>query len=130
MIDEAEQLTAKNSRLSLVVAFNYGSRDEIARAARRIGEQVRAGTLDPDTIDKATIAAHLDTAEISDPDLIIRTGQEYRLSNFLLWQAAYAEFIFLPVLWPDFDAKVFDAALEEYATRVRRFGGLATMNRA
>lgn len=130
MIDEAERLTAQNDRLSLVVAFNYGSRDEIARSARRIAEQVQAGTLDPATIDEATVANNLDTAAFPDPDLIIRTGQEYRLSNFLLWQAAYAEFIFLPVLWPDFDAEAFDAALVEYATRVRRFGGLAAKSRA
>jgi len=129
LIEEAERLTAENRQLFLVVAFNYGSRDEIVRAARAIAEKAQAGTLVPETIDEATLVEHLDTAGIPDPDLILRTGREFRLSNFLLWQAAYAEFVFLPVLWPDFDAKVLDEALEEYATRTRRFGGVAAMSR-
>lgn len=130
LIEEAERLTADNCRLFLMVAFNYGSRDEITRGVRRIVEKVQAGDLDPDTIDEITVGNHLDTAGLPDPDLIIRTGQEFRLSNFLLWQAAYAEFVFLPVLWPDFDASVFDAALDEYRTRIRRFGGLAAKSQA
>lgn len=128
LIDEAEQKTAQNNRLFLVVAFNYGSRDEILRAVRTIAEKSEAGTLDPKTIDETTVSDHLDTAAVPDPDLIIRTGGEFRLSNFLLWQAAYAEFVFMPVLWPDFNAQTLDAALEEYATRTRRFGGVAAMS--
>jgi undecaprenyl diphosphate synthase len=130
LIEEAERLTAGNGRLQLVVAFNYGSRNEIARAAQRMALEVRAGALDPEAIDESMVARHLDTAAIPDPDLIIRTSGEYRLSNFLLWQAAYAELVFLPVFWPDFDAKAFDVALEEYATRVRRFGGVAARSSA
>jgi undecaprenyl diphosphate synthase len=125
LIEEAERLTAANQRLRLVVAFNYGSRDEIVRAVQQIAQETRAGLLDPEMIDEATIASHLDTAATPDPDLIIRTSGEFRLSNFLLWQSAYTEFVFCPVLWPDFDRAVFDAAVDEYATRIRRFGGLA-----
>jgi undecaprenyl diphosphate synthase len=130
LIEEAEKLTAGNERLRLVVAFNYGSRNEIARAAQRIAREVNAGALDPEAIDESVVARHLDTAAIPDPDLIIRTSGEFRLSNFLLWQAAYAELVFLPVFWPDFDATAFDAAIEEYATRARRFGGLAARSGA
>ncbi len=130
LIEEAERLTDQNERLHLVVAFNYGSRNEITRAVQRIARAVRDGGLDPDAIDEAAVAGHLDTAMIPDPDLIIRTSGEFRLSNFLLWQAAYAELVFLPVFWPDFDATAFDAAIEEYATRVRRFGGLAARSSA
>lgn len=125
LIAEAERLTAANTKLTLVVAFNYGSRDEIVRAVRAIAGEVRAGKLDPASVDEATLAARLDTAAFPDLDLLIRTSGEYRLSNFLLWQAAYAELVFLPVLWPDFDGTAFDAALEEYASRSRRFGGIA-----
>jgi undecaprenyl diphosphate synthase len=130
MIDEAERLTAANDRLRLLVAFNYGSRDEIAGAVRRIVEKVQAGELDPGMIEATTIADHLETAGIPDPDLIIRTGGERRMSNFLLWQSAYTELIFLPLLWPDFDAAAFDAAIDEYMTRVRRYGGLVARNTA
>ena len=130
LIEEAERLTDQNDRLRLVVAFNYGSRNEIMRAVQLIAREVRDGGLDPDAIDESAVAAHLDTAMIPDPDLIIRTSGEFRLSNFLLWQAAYAELVFLPVFWPDFDATAFDAAIEEYATRVRRFGGLAARSSA
>ena len=125
LIAEAERLTADNSKLTLVVAFNYGSRDEIVRAVRSIAGSVKSGSLDPAAIDEATLAARLDTAAFPDLDLLIRTSGEYRLSNFLLWQAAYAELVFQPVLWPDFDSAAFDAALDEYATRGRRFGGIA-----
>jgi undecaprenyl diphosphate synthase len=125
LIEEAERLTAANQRLRLVVAFNYGSRDEIVRAVRRIAQEAKAGLLDPEMIDEATVAGHLDTARTPDPDLIIRTSGEFRLSNFLLWQSAYTEFVFSQVLWPDFDGAAFDAAVDEYATRIRRFGGLA-----
>jgi undecaprenyl diphosphate synthase len=125
LIVEAEKLTARNTKLRLIVAFNYGSRNEIVRAVRKIAEEVKAGTLDPAAIDEATIALHLDTAALPDPDLIIRTSGEMRLSNFLLWQAAYSEFVFLRVYWPDFDETTFREALEEFGSRVRRYGGSA-----
>jgi undecaprenyl diphosphate synthase len=130
LIREAEALTSENRRLWLIVAFNYGGRDEIARAARRLAVKAAKGILDPDTIDEEALAAHLDTAGIPDPDLLIRTGGELRLSNFLLWQAAYAEFVFLPVYWPDFDASHFNAAIDEFGTRVRRYGGHAARSPA
>ncbi len=122
---EAEQRTAGNSGLTLVVAFNYGARQEIVAAMRRLAAQVAAGELAPGDIDGDAVAGALQTAGIPDPDLIIRTSGEQRLSNFLLWQAAYSEFVFLPVLWPDFDAASFSAALREYARRQRRFGGVS-----
>jgi undecaprenyl diphosphate synthase len=130
LIREAETLTAANRRLSMVVAFNYGARDEIVRAVRRVADEVARGTLAPGAIDEATISASLDTGGMPDPDLIIRTGGDLRLSNFLLWQAAYAELIFMPVFWPDFDASHLGAAIEEFGTRDRRYGGFATRNPA
>lgn len=119
---EAEERTRENTALDLVIAFNYGGRDEIARATRRIARRVAKGELDPEKVDEAMISSHLDTASIPDPDLIIRTSGEQRLSNFLLWQAAYAEFIFVPCLWPDFDRATFSEALDQFANRERRFG--------
>jgi undecaprenyl diphosphate synthase len=124
LLREAEQVTRANTGLTLVVAFNYGSRQEIAAAARALAEEVAAGRLKPEDIDADALAAQLDTADLPDPDLIIRTSGEQRLSNFLLWQAAYAEFVFLPTLWPDFDRAALQTALEEYAHRERRFGGV------
>jgi undecaprenyl diphosphate synthase len=124
LLDEAEELTRGNGGLTLVVAFNYGARQEIAAAARRIAEEVRAGRLEPEAVDVGCLQAHLDTADIPDPDLVIRTSGEKRLSNFLLWQTAYSEFVFLPVLWPDFDRATLEAAIADYAGRERRFGGL------
>ncbi|WP_255720288.1 isoprenyl transferase [Oryzibacter oryziterrae] len=124
LLDEAEAKTAENTGLTLVVAFNYGARNEIARAVRALAADVAKGVIDPQDITEASIAGRLDTAAIPDPDLIIRTSGEQRLSNFLMWQAAYAEFVFLPVHWPDFDAKAFDEAISEYQGRERRFGGL------
>lgn len=123
LIREAEALTAENRKLRLIVAFNYGSRDEIVRAVQRLAEKARKGGVDPAAIDEHALTDALDTSGIPDPDLIVRTGGELRLSNFLLWQAAYAELIFLPVYWPDFGASHFDAAVEEFGTRVRRYGG-------
>jgi undecaprenyl diphosphate synthase len=123
MIEEAEALTANNTALELIFAFNYGSRDEIARAVQAIAREVKAGTLDPETVDEAIVAGHLDTAKFPDPDLVIRTSGELRLSNFLLWQSAYSEFVFVPVLWPDFTAETLRAAIGEYGTRSRRYGG-------
>jgi len=122
LLREAEQVTRDNTGLTLVVAFNYGARQEIAAAARALAEMVAAGRLRPEQIDADAIARQLDTADIPDPDLIIRTSGEQRLSNFLLWQAAYAEFVFLPIHWPDFDKAAFVAAIEEFSHRDRRFG--------
>jgi len=124
LLEEAEELTLANDGLVLVVAFNYGARDEIARAARSIARDVAKGTLKPEDVTEELIGARLDAADIADPDLIIRTSGEQRLSNFLLWQAAYSELVFLPVYWPDFDRAVLEQAIEEYRRRERRFGGL------
>ncbi len=124
LLDEAENRTKANSRLTLIVAFNYGSRQEIAAAARALAEEVAAGRIKVSEIDEALFACHLDTAGIPDPDLIIRTSGEQRLSNFLMWQAAYSEFVFLPMHWPDFDRQAFSAALAEFSARERRFGGV------
>jgi len=125
LLEEAEELTRENDGLTLVVAFNYGARNEIARAARRIAEDVARGALKPQAITEEMIGRHLDAPDLSDPDLIIRTSGEQRLSNFLLWQAAYSELVFSPVYWPDFDRATLEAAIEEYRRRERRFGGLA-----
>ncbi len=124
LLDEAEALTRDNTGLTLIVAFNYGSRQEIAAAARLIACKVAAGLIDAAAVDEAMLAQHLDTAGIPDPDLIIRTSGEQRLSNFLMWQAAYSEFVFLPIHWPDFDRQAFAGALAEFAARERRFGGV------
>jgi undecaprenyl diphosphate synthase len=124
LLEEAEDLTRANTNLLLVVAFNYGGRDEIARAVRRIAEKVASGVLAPAAITEELIGQHLDAPEIADPDLIIRTSGEQRLSNFLLWQAAYSELVFTPVYWPDFDRAALQSAIEEYRRRERRFGGL------
>ena len=125
LLEEAEALTRLNKGLTLVVAFNYGSRQEIAAAVREIARKLAAGAIKDGDIDASLLAQHLDTSGIPDPDLIIRTSGEQRLSNFLLWQAAYSEFVFLPVLWPDFDQAAFTSALREYAARDRRFGGVS-----
>ncbi|MFT3672145.1 isoprenyl transferase [Aestuariivirga sp.] len=124
MLEDAEALTRNNSKLNLVVAFNYGSRQELTRAARLIAEKVAAGELDPAHITPELLDTHLDTAHMPAPDLLIRTGGEERISNFLLWQSAYAEFVFIPEFWPDFNAEIFARALKEYSSRERRFGGL------
>jgi undecaprenyl diphosphate synthase len=123
LLEEAETLTAANRGLTLVVAFNYGARQEIVEAARSLARQAAEGKLDPAAIDADLVATRLDTAGIPDPDLIIRTSGEQRLSNFLLWQAAYAELVFLPIHWPDFDHAAFAAALAQFAARERRYGG-------
>ncbi|MBN8996955.1 MAG: isoprenyl transferase [Rhizobiales bacterium] len=130
LIEEAETLTAGNTRLNMVVAFNYGSRGEIVRAVRRVAEAVKRGEIDPAAIDEATIGRHLDTAAIPDPDLLIRTSGELRLSNFLLWQVAYSELVFLPLYWPDFGAEALRAAVREFASRDRRYGGVAARSGA
>jgi undecaprenyl diphosphate synthase len=125
LLVEAEELTRSNGGLTLVVAFNYGARQEIAGAARRLVSDALAGKIAPSSIDEAALSARLDTAGIPDPDLVIRTSGEQRLSNFLLWQAAYAELVFLPIHWPDFDHAAFEFALAQFAARERRFGGVA-----
>jgi len=124
LLAEAEELTRRNDGLALVVAFNYGARQEIARAARRLAGEVRDGRLDPEAVTADVLARFLDAPDLPDPDLIIRTSGEQRLSNFLLWQAAYSELVFVPIHWPDFDRAVLEQALAEYRRRERRFGGL------
>lgn len=124
LMDEAVQLTGANTALTLVIAFNYGGRGEIAKAARRIASDVVAGRLSPDAITADTVSAALDTSELPDPDLLIRTSGEVRISNFLLWQLAYTEFLFLDVHWPDFDKTQLERAVQEFRTRDRRYGGL------
>jgi undecaprenyl diphosphate synthase len=128
LLEEAESLTQANTGLMLVVAFNYGARQEIARAARTLATDVAAGRLEPTRITADLLASRLDTSELPDPDLVIRTSGEQRLSNFLLWQAAYSELVFVPVYWPDFDRATLEGAIAEYRTRERRFGGLAARN--
>lgn len=124
LLEEAEELTRNNDRLTLVVAFNYGARQEIAGAVRRIAEEVAAGKLDAASIDADTVSRFLDAPDLPDPDLIIRTSGEQRLSNFLLWQAAYSELVFVSTFWPDFDRGTLENAIAEYSKRERRFGGL------
>jgi undecaprenyl diphosphate synthase len=122
-LERAVEQTRDNSRLTLAVALNYGSQSEIAAAARQLAERAVAGEIAPSDIDEQSIANVLQTSDLPPLDLIIRTSGEVRLSNFLLWQAAYAELIFTDVLWPDFDEAAFAGALAEYAQRQRRFGG-------
>jgi undecaprenyl diphosphate synthase len=124
LLEEAEELTKNNTGLTLVVAFNYGARQEIARAAARLASLVKDGVLDPSAIDADLIGQNLDAPDLPDPDLIIRTSGEQRLSNFLLWQAAYSELVFVPTYWPDFDRTALEGAIAEYHRRERRFGGL------
>jgi undecaprenyl diphosphate synthase len=122
-LERAVERTANNRRLTLVVALNYGSRAEIAAAARALVARASAGEIDAAAVDETAIAAELQTADLPELDLLIRTSGELRLSNFLLWQAAYAELLFLDVLWPDFDEQAFASALASFAARSRRFGG-------
>jgi undecaprenyl diphosphate synthase len=124
LIEEAQVLTAGNSAINLVVAFNYGSRAEIAAAAKRLAERVERGELRSGDIDERAVGQELDTRGIPDPDLLIRTSGELRLSNFLLWQAAYTEFVFLDAFWPDFGRDLLEKAIAEYRGRDRRFGGV------
>jgi len=121
-----EARTAGNSRVNFTVAINYGGRDELLRAARRMCEDVAAGVLAPEAADEAALTARLDTAGFPDPDLVIRTSGETRTSNFLPWQAAYAEYEFSPVLWPDFTPEVLGEIVGRFGTRERRFGGVLT----
>jgi len=130
MLDDAVALTKDNTALNLTIAFNYGARDEIARATKRIAEDVKAGRIAPEEITQDRFAAYLDAADLPDPDLLIRTSGELRLSNFLLWQLAYAEFVFVDAYWPDFTKEVFESAIAEYQRRSRRFGGTSARSTA
>ena len=123
-MDESVELTRRNKKLTLVIAFNYGGRAEIVDAARSIAAEAAAGRLDPAKVDERTIARHLYLPDVPDPDLLIRTSAEYRLSNYLLWQLAYAELYFTDVLWPDFRRDHLYEAVRAYQKRERRFGGL------
>lgn len=124
LLDEARNLTEGNTGQTLIIAFNYGGRAEIARVAKKLAGQVAEGKLDPEHITEDCIAAQLDTSGIPDPDLFIRTSGEMRLSNFLLWQLAYTELVFVDCLWPDFTAENLDEAIKTYQNRDRRYGGL------
>lgn len=124
IVERAETRTAHNSRFQLNIAFNYGGRDEIVRAVKKLAGEVADGRVSPDAIDERVFADHLDTRGLDDPDLVIRTSGEQRLSNFLLWQAAYAELVFLDVLWPDFSREHLVEAIGEFRRRRRRFGGV------
>jgi undecaprenyl diphosphate synthase len=123
LIEEAQAKTRGNTRLKLTIAFNYGGQDEIIDAVRQIAVEVEAGRLKPSDIDRDVFGAHLATAGIPDPDLVIRTSGEQRLSNFLLWQTAYSEFVFIDTLWPDFSELHLADAIRQYQARDRRFGG-------
>ena len=124
LLDECESLTSGNTGLTLVVAFNYGGRNEIAEAARKLAGKVAAGEMKPEEITAEHIGANLYAPDLPDPDLLIRTSDEKRLSNFLLWQAAYAELSFIKDYWPDFNGDTLRAAIDDYIMRERRFGGL------
>jgi undecaprenyl diphosphate synthase len=122
-IRSAEELTADNDTMTMVFAFNYGGRVEIVDAIKRVAADLLAGELRPGEIDEETLKAHLYIPEMPDPDLVIRTSGEQRTSNFLLWEAAYSEYVFTPVLWPDFDRDELARCIAEYQERDRRFGG-------
>ena len=130
LIDDAIELTKDNTALNLTIAFNYGARDEIARAARRIAEDVASGVIAPAEVTPERLGTYLDTADLPDPDLLIRTSGELRLSNFLLWQLAYSEFVFIDAYWPDFSREQLEAAIAEYQRRSRRFGGTSARSTA
>ena len=121
-----ESATENNSKLCLTVAINYGGRDDIARAAKRLARAAADGKIDPDLVNEGYFAAMFDTGFLPDPDLVVRTSGEMRISNFLIWQSAYAEFAFVDTLWPDFTAERFETVLESYSRRDRRFGAAAS----
>jgi undecaprenyl diphosphate synthase len=124
LLDEAEAVTRGNTGLGLTIAFNYGARQELAIAMRAMAADIAAGRLDPARIDQFTVGRYLGTADLPEPDLLIRTSGEQRLSNFLLWELAYAEFVFLPVLWPDFGKSDLEEAIQVFRGRDRRYGGV------
>jgi undecaprenyl diphosphate synthase len=125
LIRDAVEITSNNTGLVLTTAFNYGSRDEIVRAARSLAAKVQSGEIGLDAITEESFAAHLDTTDLPQPDLLIRTGGDQRISNFLLWQCAYTEFVFLDAFWPDFSKDMLAKAVSEFQSRERRFGGLS-----
>jgi undecaprenyl diphosphate synthase len=126
LMNELEEATAHNTRVHLTIALNYGGRDEVARATKRLAQDVASGKLDPEEIDEETLPRYLDTYVLPDPDLVIRTSGEARISNFLLWQSAYAEYEFIDTLWPDFTRMEFASLCASYGGRDRRFGGVKT----
>jgi undecaprenyl diphosphate synthase len=123
-ISEAEELTRRNTRMTLTIAFNYGGRAELVDAARAIGREVADGRLDPEKVTDRTVARHLYAPDMPDPDLLVRTSGEFRISNYLLWELAYAELVFTDVLWPDFRREHLFEAIAEYQRRERRFGAV------
>lgn len=124
MMDELELMTAHNDVVHLTVALNYGGRDEVARATKRLAREVASGKIDPENVDAETLARFLDTYVLPDPDLVIRTSGEARISNFLLWQSAYSEYEFIDTLWPDFTGEEFAHVVQRYSNRERRFGAV------
>ncbi len=124
LMDELELLTSDNDKVHLTIALNYGGRDEVSRATKRLAQDVTAGRLDPEKVDEETLPKYLDTYVLPDPDLVIRTSGEARISNFLLWQSAYAEYEFIDTLWPDFSPEIFAELVQNYGRRERRFGGV------
>ncbi len=126
LMSELETLTQDNDLVHLTVAINYGGRDEVARATKRLAQDVADGRLSVDAIDQETLPKYLDTHVLPDPDLVIRTSGEARISNFLLWQSAYSEYEFIETLWPDFTKQIFANIVANFATRDRRFGAVKT----
>ena len=124
LMDELEQMTEGNDRVHLTIALNYGGRDEVARATKRLAEDVAAGRVKPEDVDEETLPKYLDTCVLPDPDLVVRTSGEARISNFLLWQSAYAEYEFIETLWPDFSAEIFAELVGRFGKRDRRFGAV------
>ncbi|MBU2982485.1 di-trans,poly-cis-decaprenylcistransferase [Lentibacter algarum] len=124
LMDELEVETSENERVHLTIALNYGGRDEVARATKRLAQDVAAGKLDPGEVDEETLPRYLDTYVLPDPDLVIRTSGEARISNFLLWQSAYAEYEFIDTLWPDFSPEIYAGLVEGFGKRDRRLGGV------
>lgn len=124
LMDNLELMTSGNDRVHLTIALNYGGRDEVARATKRLAQDVASGKLDPETVDEETLPRYLDTCVLPDPDLVIRTSGEARISNFLLWQSAYSEYEFVDTLWPDFSAEEFGKLTTKYGLRDRRFGAV------
>lgn len=126
LLDDAERMTEGNTKLTLTLALSYGGRAEIADAARRIAQSAKLGLLQPEAVDESLLESYLWTVGIPDPDLLIRTSGEQRISNFLLWQCAYTEFFYTDIFWPDFDQAVFESAVDEFRRRDRRFGATAS----
>lgn len=124
LMDELELITSQNDRVHLTIALNYGGRDEVARATKRLAQDVALGRLNPKDVDEETLPKYLDTCVLPDPDLVIRTSGEARISNFLLWQSAYAEYEFVDTLWPDFSRDEFARLVQAYGTRDRRYGAV------